>query len=202
MIPTPKESIHRNDVIIQNTSDLPLAKTYICSSSMDILNCITSSQINGWVNIRISRGIAFPLGKKWACIYSVKKKYCCTNWRKFRSLYLIWTCYSFSQGVISYIHSKSYLWTIELQKQRIKHKRRKGNFVRLDCHESWKWQMENMHADEWRKPFKFLTNYAITVEQEYDHHFPAIGINFIVSLKVINYSYTLFERRQTKADET
>ena len=34
---------------------------------------------------------------------------------------------------------------------------------------------------------KFLTNYAITVEPEYDHHFPAIGINFIVSLKFINY---------------
>ena len=94
-----------------------------------------------WVNIRISRGIAFPKGKKWACIYSVKK-------------------------------------------QRIKHKRRKGNFVSLDCHESWKWQMENMHADKWRKPFKFLTSYANTVEQEYDHHFPAIGINFIVSLKL------------------
>ena len=44
--------------------------------------------------------------------------------------------------------------------------------------------MENMHADKWRKPFKFLTNYAITVEQEYDNHFPAIGINFIVSLKL------------------
>jgi len=64
------------------------------SSSMNILNCITSSQINGWENIRISRGIAFPQGKKWACIYSVKKNiHCCTNWRKFRSLYLIWTCY-------------------------------------------------------------------------------------------------------------
>ena len=44
--------------------------------------------------------------------------------------------------------------------------------------------MENMHADKWRKPFKFLTSYANTVEQEYDHHFPAIGINFIVSLKL------------------
>ena len=47
--------------------------------------------------------------------------------------------------------------------------------------------MENRHADKRRKPFKLLTNYAITVEQkyeqEYDHHFPAFGINFIVSLK-------------------
>ena len=41
---------------------------------------------------------------------------------------------------------------------------------------------------------KFLTNYAITVEPEYDHHFPASGINFIVSLKFINYLYTLFEK--------
>ena len=35
-----------------------------------------------------------------------------------------------------------------------------------------------------KKSFKLLTNYAITVEQEYDHHFPAIGINLIVSLKL------------------
>ena len=121
---------------------------FVDSSSLNILNCITSSQINGWVNIRISCGIAITQEKKGTCIYSVKKIHCCTNWRKFQSLYLIWTCYSFSQGVISYIHSKSYLWTIELQKHRIKHKWSKGNFVSLGCHESWKWQIENMDADK------------------------------------------------------
>ena len=51
-------------------------------------NCIPSREK------RNIRGIAFPQGKKWACIYSVKKNiHCSTNWRKFQSLYLIWTCY-------------------------------------------------------------------------------------------------------------
>lgn len=65
MIPTPNESIHHNDVIIQNTSYLPLARTVICwliiHEYPKLHNIISNKWLSKYPNIT------------WNCIPSRKK---------------------------------------------------------------------------------------------------------------------------------
>ena len=196
MIPTPTKMIHHNDFIIQNTSYLPHARTIIC--------WLIIHEYPKYHNIISNKWLSKYLNITWNCIPSRKQnEHAYTLSKKTYTAVRIGgnfeACISFGHA----IPSAKVLSPISTQKVIFEPLNCKN--IELNTNEGKEillvWVAMNLENDRLKIWMQISEEYHLAFnqvyhdsEQEYDHHFPAIGINFIVSLKFINYLYTLFEK--------